>query len=184
VAGGNGPSARPGGVIVCLVPGTRLVILRHAIAVPRGTDGVSDENRPLTSRGRKRFRQAARGLARIVRRPDLLLTSPLPRALETATIAARVWGRLTPIPEPLLLGGHPEAILAGLAAHGRDGVVAIVGHEPDVSGLLAHLVGGRGERVPFRKGGAALVELDEREPGSGRLIWFLPPRLLRRLGRD
>jgi len=164
----------------------QLVILRHAIAVAQGTEGVSDDDRPLTPRGRKRFRKAARGLARVVRRPDALLTSPLPRALETARIAAKAWGRLKPTPEPLLAGGDPEAVVPALTGHGKNknSVVAIVGHEPDVSGLVAHLVGGHGGGVPFRKGGAALIELDDDEPGRGRLIWFLPPRLLRRLGRD
>ena len=61
----------------------RLLIIRHAIAVPRGTPGIPDDERPLTPAGRKRFQTAARGLARVARRPDVLLTSPLPRALAT-----------------------------------------------------------------------------------------------------
>jgi phosphohistidine phosphatase len=162
----------------------KLLILRHAIAVDPGTPGIEDDERPLTPRGRKRFAKAALGLARIVSVPDALLTSPLPRALETAQIAAEAWGDVTPIEEPRLAAGHAEELLPVLAGHGDDALVALVGHEPHVSHLLGRIVGGTGERLAFKKGGAALVEMDAATPGSGRLIWFLPPRLLRRLGGD
>ncbi len=160
----------------------RLVILRHGIAVPAGTPDVHDEDRPLTPRGRKRFRKAARGLAQILPAPDLLLTSPLPRALETAEIAADAWGDVEPKIEPRLAAGRSREVLAALGERGDDDLVALVGHEPDVSALVAHLTGSTGERLPFKKGGAALVELDGGTSDRGRLIWFLPPRLLRRLG--
>ena len=68
-------------------------IVRHAIAVPHGTPEVPEDERPLTPRGEKRFRVAAKGLARICRRPDVLLSSPLVRARQTADIAAEAWGR-------------------------------------------------------------------------------------------
>jgi phosphohistidine phosphatase len=160
----------------------RLLILRHATAAPSDPATVADEDRPLTGRGRKRFKKAARGLAKVMGAPDLLLTSPRLRARETAKIAGKAW-KLTPTEEPLLAGGSPEALLAAVAAHPESSVVALVGHEPDMSGLLSHVVGGVSERMPFKKGGAALVELDAGAAGSGRLIWFMPPRLLRALGK-
>ena len=162
----------------------KLLILRHAIAVPAGTPDIDDRDRPLTPRGRKRFKKAARGLARILPKPHALFTSPLPRALETAEIAGAAWGDMTPIEDPRLAGGHSEDLLPDLAAHGEDALVALVGHEPDVSQFLGRLVGGAAEGLAFKKGGAALVEIDAAAPASGRLIWFLPPRLLRRLGGD
>ena len=162
----------------------KLLILRHAIAVPAGTPDIDDRDRPLTPRGRKRFRKAARGLACILPRPDALFTSPLPRALETAQIAAEAWGDVTPVEDPRLAGGHAEDILPDLTAHGEDALDALVGHEPDVSHLLGRLVGGAGEGLTFKKGGAALIEVDGPAAANGRLIWFLPPRLLRRLGGD
>lgn len=161
----------------------KLLLVRHAIAVPSGTADIADDERPLTKRGRKRFRKTARGLARIVPPPDLLLTSPLPRARETADIAAEAWGRVTPTPEPLLAGAPPARLLAALATHREKDLVALVGHEPGLSELLARLVGGDAERVPFKKGSAALIEMEEGGSGLGRLVWFLPPRLLRKLGR-
>jgi phosphohistidine phosphatase len=158
-----------------------LLIVRHATAARPDTPGMADEDRPLTPRGRERFKKAARGLAEIMPAPDLLLTSPLRRARETAEIAGKTW-KVTPREEPLLAGGNPEALLAAVAARSENSVVALVGHEPDMSRLLAHVVGGLGERLPFKKGGAALVDLDDGAAGNGRLIWFMPPRLLRTLG--
>ncbi len=162
----------------------KLLLVRHAIAVPSGTPDIPDDERPLTKRGRKRFRKAARGLARIVSPPDLWLTSPLPRALETAELAADAWGEVTPTQEPLLAGGHAADLVDALVARAESGVVALVGHEPGISDLLAHLVGGDAKRLPFKKGGAALVAMDEESAGRGRLVWFLPPRVLRKLGGD
>ncbi len=160
----------------------RLLIIRHATAVPSGTPGVAEDARPLTPRGRARFRVAARGLARIAHRPDVLLTSPLPRAHATAEIAARAFRRLEPVVEPALAHGSVAEVVAALARQPADALVAIVGHEPVVSGLLARLLGaGDGGQLPFKKGGAALVDLPDGARGSGRLIWFLKPRILRTL---
>ena len=163
----------------------KLLLIRHAIAVASGTPGVEDDERPLTSRGRARFHDAARGLARIVDRPDVLLTSPLVRAAETAEIAARAFGKVEPRPERALGHGGPEAILALLKRQPSDATVAMVGHEPVLSQVLARLLGsGRAERFAFKKGGAALVDLAGNGAAAGQLIWFLKPRILRRLGKD
>src|SRR5262247_3567005 len=86
----------------------KLTIIRHAIAVPAGTDGVADDERPLTSKGRRRFEKVARGLAEICDGPDVLLTSPLPRATETADIAAQAWGDVTPTSDPALAQGDVD----------------------------------------------------------------------------
>ena len=164
----------------------KLLVIRHAIAVPSGTPGVPDDERPLTPKGKRRFRRAARGLARIAPRPDVLLSSPLPRALETAGIAAQAWGRVRPRSEPALAGASVPRILEVLAAEPADATVVVVGHEPTLSALLARLLGTpHDERLTFRKGGAALVDLDA-SPGDagGRLVWYLRPRILRILGRE
>ena len=156
-------------------------MIRHAIAVPRGTPDIPDDERRLTRRGRRRFRSAARGLARVVKRPDVLLSSPLPRARETADIAAREWGKRVEVTEePALAGGTVERISKALERFPGDSTVAIVGHEPDLSELLARILGTpRAERLTFKKGGAALVELPGSALDGGGLLWYLPPRLLR-----
>lgn len=160
----------------------RLLIVRHAVAVPRGTPGIPDDERPLTPQGEKRFRRAARGLARIAKRPDALLTSPLPRARRTAEIAAEAWGRLSPRDEPALAKDDFEGLAAALVEQPQDATVAVVGHEPYLSSLLARLLGtSRDDRLTFRKGGAALIDLAGRLGDGGRLVWYLPPRILRLL---
>lgn len=161
----------------------RLLLIRHATAVASGTPGIADDDRPLTSAGRRKFREVARGLARVVGRPDVLLSSPLPRAADTARIAAAAWGRLRPTLEPALARGVAD-IVPLLDDQPEDATVAMVGHEPTLSLLLAHLVGGaEPERVAFRKGGAALLRLTKAGDPAVRLDWFLRPRILRALGR-
>ena len=161
----------------------QLLIIRHAIAVPRGTPDIPDDDRPLTKRGRQRFRSAARGMARLVKRPDFLLSSPLPRARQTADIAAREWGKnVEVIEEQAIAGGSPEAISGVLARYPGESRVAVVGHEPDLSELLAKILGTKNdERLTFKKGGAALVELPGSALDGGSLIWYLPPRALRQV---
>jgi phosphohistidine phosphatase len=161
----------------------RLLILRHAVAVERGTPGIADDDRPLTPEGEKKFKRAARGLARAAPRPDAVLTSPLPRAFRTAEIAATAWGRLTAEKTPALVGGTLADLAQALAPHGANATVAIVGHEPHLSGLLADLLrAGAAERLTFRKGGAALVEIPGDLALGGTLVWFLTPKLLRAIG--
>jgi phosphohistidine phosphatase len=163
----------------------RVLIVRHASAVPSGTPGIADDDRPLTPRGKARFRAAAQGLARITHRPDVLLTSPLPRARATAEIAARAFGRVEPTVEPALAHGGVADVVAALARQPAQATIAIVGHEPVVSALLARLLGaGREDGFAFKKGGVALVELPEGPRAPGRLIWFLKPRILRALADD
>jgi phosphohistidine phosphatase len=161
----------------------RLLIVRHAVAVERGTPGIADDDRPLTSEGEKKFKKAARGLACAAPRPAAILSSPLPRAWRTAEIAAAAWGRITPEKTPLLLGGSLADLAAALLPYDREATVAVVGHEPHLSGVLAELLGSRAaERLTFRKGGAALVDIPAGLADGGNLVWFLTPKLLRALG--
>jgi phosphohistidine phosphatase len=160
----------------------KVVLIRHAAAVPKGTPGVLDAERPLTSAGKIRFRAGARGLARIMARPTVLLTSPLPRAQETADIAAHVFKGIDAEIEPALADPDVDAILAALKNHPADATVALVGHEPGLGALLARMLGSeQSERLTFKKGGAALVNLPDGPAMPGRLVWFLDPRVLRTL---
>ncbi len=160
----------------------KVLVIRHAAAVPSGAPGIADDDRPLTPRGRARFTRAARGLARITRRPDVLLSSPLPRARATADIAARAFGRIEPTVAPLLAHGSVDEIVMVLTSQPRDALVGLVGHEPVLGALVARLVGAPASGgFPFKKGGAALVDLPDGPRAAGRLVWFLKPRILRAL---
>ncbi|MGE0452389.1 MAG: histidine phosphatase family protein [Vicinamibacteria bacterium] len=160
----------------------KLLLVRHASAVEAGTPGIADEARPLTPEGIRRFEEAARGLARVCPAPDVLLTSPLLRARQTAEIAAAAWGGPPVRLEPSLASGDFDAFAQALAGLGDAELVAAFGHEPTLSGWLARLLGSRaGERFAFKKGGAALLELRKRHP-EGTLLFAAPPRVLRALG--
>lgn len=159
-----------------------LLIIRHAIAV-EPAPGFPDEERLLTEEGKTRFREAARGLAAVLDPPDVLLTSPWRRAVQTAEIAASAWGKVTPKPTAALGGGRLEELAKVLDGYRGKKLVAVVGHEPQLSALLARLLAASdASRFAFKKGGAALVDLpgDFREGGS--LVWSMPPRMLRTLG--
>ena len=163
----------------------KLLLVRHAAAIPRGTPGVPDDERPLTPDGKAKFLVAARGLARIAQRPDVLLTSPLPRARVTAEIAARAFEHIEPRIEPALAPGSVDGIVAALKTHAPGATVALVGHEPGLGVLLARLLGAsHGDRLAFKNGGAALVDLPDSSSAAGRLIWFLEPRILRTLAGE
>src|SRR5688500_7938991 len=152
----------------------KILLIRHAIAVPHGTSGFTDDERPLTPKGEKRYRKAARGLAAIVECPQAILSSPLPRALQTAEIAAAAWGDVDVTVETAFAHGNIDEQLDAFSGYPGDAVVAAVGHEPHMSALLARLLGGgQQERLEFRKGGAAMVKVAGAPRGGGRLQWYI-----------
>jgi phosphohistidine phosphatase len=161
----------------------RLYIVRHAIAHERDRKRWPDDSkRPLTADGRKRFRKAAHGLAKLLPRRALLLTSPFVRAHQTAELLAKV-ARLKAPRDAGELAAHRPVRKAFdlLRAEARKHVI-IVGHEPHLGLLLGAALAGPGAKlaVELKKGGAACVEFPDRvAPGRGRLVWMLPPRLLR-----
>jgi phosphohistidine phosphatase len=160
----------------------KVLLVRHARAVARGKSDGSHARRPLTKAARARFGIAARGLGRIVRRVDAIMTSPRTRARDTAVITAGAFMNLEPVLEPALAGDRADAIVAALALQPPDATVALVGHEPLLGTLLARMVGSpSAERLAFKRGGAAFVDLPNGPASTGRLVWFLPPRVLRAL---
>jgi len=158
----------------------RLYLIRHASAVPHGTPGIPDDERPLTPRGEKKWKRAARGLVRLLKRPDVMLSSPLPRAWRTAEIAAAAWGAAELTPADALASDHFEEWESLLANHGSEARVALVGHEPHLSTLLARLIGGNAARMAFKKGGVAVVDLEGSLARGGTLVAVLPPGLMRK----
>jgi phosphohistidine phosphatase len=159
----------------------QLLVIRHGIAVERNQG--PDEARPLTDKGRRRTKQVARALQRLVPRLDLLATSPLVRARETAEILARRY-ELSPLTVPEL---SPDAQLGRLLewlTRQQEQVVAIVGHEDGLSTFASWLISARPEsHLELKKAGACLVELPGRiEPGAATLKWLATPSQLRRLG--
>lgn len=160
-----------------------LLLIRHATAAARGEAAERDEDRPLTAHGKERFRRVAETLVQFAPKPRALFTSPLLRARQTADLAAEAWGGLEPEVLDALVDGDWRLIRGAVGPLDTEDTVALVGHEGWMSELLAKLVGSTTPRAfRFRKGGVALVELLPHKPNRGTLEWFIPPRVLRKLG--
>jgi phosphohistidine phosphatase len=152
----------------------QLWLLRHAEAEPHGTR--VDSERRLTARGEAQARAAGIALKRLDVVFEAVLFSPKVRARQTAELAAEAWStaQRERLAEHGPLAGEFRAAHAQDALHAvsADGRLLLVGHEPDLSGLLHELTGGR---VDFKKGGVAAVRL---ERASGELVILLRPREL------
>jgi len=159
-----------------------LLLIRHAIAAPLGQPAKRDEDRQLTELGERRFEVVARALREIVPKPSAILTSPLVRARQTAAIAAKIWGGIDPMEVPALVDGDWEGICRALDPYGKADTVALVGHESWISRVTARLLDAKAARAfAFRKGGVAMMEIDQPRAGRGRLLWFIPPKVFRKL---
>jgi phosphohistidine phosphatase len=160
----------------------QLLLIRHGIAAPLGNPAERDEDRQLTAEGVRRMRRVARGLRQLVPRPRAILSSPLMRARQTAEIVAQRWDGLEPVPAPALVRGDWEDICRDLASYGAEDTIVLVGHESWISTLTARLLGSQsGPAFGFRKGGVALIDVEQPSLARGSLRWFMPPRVLRRL---
>ena len=160
----------------------QLYVIRHGVAAERGDAWPDDSERPLTSNGAARLRRAGRSLASLGVVFDLILTSPLVRALQTAEILADAQENRPPIAvlDALSPGGAHAGVLAELEKHARKArKIAIVGHAPGIGELAARLISAR-RPLALKKGAIARIDvaaLPTTEPGI--LRWLLPPKLLR-----
>ena len=168
-------------------PTARLLLVRHAIAEERdhfARTGRSDDDRPLTEKGRRRMALAAKGLRTLIEEIELLATSPLVRAAETAEILSEEFGGAEMEEVELLAMGPADAFLSWYRTVADRGLVVVVGHEPYLGEWASWLLAGpSGDFMVFKKGGACLLEFYDRiDPGRAVLHWHLAPAHLRMLG--
>jgi phosphohistidine phosphatase len=148
----------------------KLCFLRHGEADwPNWTK--PDDERPLTERGRREMKRVAKFLERLKLVPDAILTSPLPRASQTADIVGKRLG-IELQTEPALAHGFNIERLRRLLAKRNAECVMIVGHEPEFSEVIEELTGGK---VKISKAGVALLEIN-RSCTSATLRWLFPPK--------
>jgi len=148
----------------------KLCFLRHGEADwPNWTK--PDNERPLTERGRKEMKRVAKFLERLKLVPDVILTSPLPRASQTAEIVGQRLGIELQI-EPALAHAFNIERLGRLLAKRDAECIMIVGHEPEFSEVIGQLTGGK---TKISKAGVALLEIN-RSCTSGTLLWLFPPK--------
>ena len=153
-----------------------LYFLRHGDA---GESWPSnDEERPLTAKGEAALQAAAAIWRRLKLRPEVVITSPMVRARQTADLLRAGIGSVQePVVDERLRPGADWGDLArAMAEHPQAARVCFVGHEPDFSRVVADLTGASSVRM--RKGGMACVEFyGVPEPGAGELVWLLDPDL-------
>lgn len=160
-----------------------LYILRHGIAADRGVEYPDDDLRPLTDKGIRRMRREAEGMNAIGIAPDVIISSPLVRAVQTAEIVRD--GLDAPpqmaISEALVPEAHPSQIIQELVkSHSSLSSVMVVGHEPHMSSLVSYIMTGQVSwLIKLKKG--ALCNMEISALGRGQLLWALAPRQLRAL---
>jgi phosphohistidine phosphatase len=161
----------------------RCYFLRHGIAVEPDEWKGRDFDRPLTPEGRRRMEREASTIADLSLGLDLIITSPLLRARQTAEIVAKRLGMIDRILEDERLGGgFGIALLVPIiAAHEKAEALMFVGHEPSLSLTVGRLVGDA--RVEMKKGALAGVALGGASAAHGALICLIPPKALARKKR-
>jgi phosphohistidine phosphatase len=161
-----------------------LYLVRHAAAFERDPDRWPDDSRRLlTPEGEEEFRVIARGLATLVSRVDVVLSSPYLRAWRTAQILSELNSWPTPEPAPVLEPTlPPEKAAQEVLSYSDAESIAVVGHRPGLHELAAYLLTGRGDalEIGLKKGGVACIRFDgDPAPGAGELRWLLTPKVLR-----
>lgn len=158
-------------------------LIRHGIAGERGKEWPDDSKRPLTPEGLVSLRKEARALNKLGVTFDQIVSSPLVRTRQTADVFSE---ELKGHPEVVLSdalapAGTPAAVVQELTKHVRKARLALVGHEPNLGELAAELIGARGA-LEFKKGGICRIDFDVLPPkGTGRLRWFVTPKMLRKM---
>jgi len=156
-----------------------LALIRHGVAENAGPDtGYRDEPRRLTADGANRMREAAAGIARMGIHPDVALTSPLTRCVQTAQIVAAPAGVDVRPHAVLRPGARAAGLLDVLAEYPDAACVLVCGHQPDLSYITQELTGGL---VDYRRGSLGLVELSALARGRGTLTGLYTAKALRRI---
>jgi phosphohistidine phosphatase len=164
-----------------------LYIVRHGIAIDREDPKCPpDPERYLTEEGIEKTKRVAAGVAAVCASPDLLLSSPYVRAMQTAEIFAMALDypkqkiRRTDL---LLPGAEPTLFFRELVKDKQTSTLFIFGHAPQLDDVISTALGLKHHITTLKKAGVALVELRRVSPPSGQLVWLAPPKLLRRAGK-
>ena len=158
-------------------------IVRHGEARPIGGAITSDNDRPLSLRGEQDVRLIGQALARAERETPRIVCSPLARAQSTASLLGErfVYPPTPEIWEELSPGMRFKDVLSRLQKSGTDPVV-LVGHQPDMSHLIAFLIADAATEIALPPGAMASLTLPQGAgAGAGRLHWLLTPELVRSL---
>jgi len=157
-----------------------LLLMRHGIAEEL-REGHTDAERALTKIGRKKTRAAMQGLHVLQRDISRIAASSLLRAVQSAQIAAEVFGKAEPEIWPEIESAEYSAMTARLKTYDAASIL-LIGHEPGFSQLAARLLTGKanGFEMEFKKSGVCALEVDWSTPvPRAALLWHATPRILR-----
>ena len=159
-----------------LTPPMRVFLVRHADADAEVPEGLGDEARALTARARLSIGEHFRGVGARIGRPSLMLTSPLVRAVQTAQILSMALGYdgLLKV-HRALLPDMPVGALDALLREKLPEALVLVGHQPSVGAMAAHLLGLQGFPRPVSPGTVIGLELADALDATGRLLFFAAP---------
>jgi phosphohistidine phosphatase len=165
----------------------QIYVVRHGIAIDREDPKCPpDPERYLTEDGIEKTKKVAAGVAALSGSPDLLLSSPYVRAIQTAEIfaAALDYSKQKIRRNDLLLpGADPTLFFRELAKDKQTSTLFVFGHAPHLDELIATALGSKHHVTSLKKAGVALLELKRVAPPSGELLWLATPKLLRRTGK-
>jgi phosphohistidine phosphatase len=155
-----------------------IYVLRHGVAEER-REGRPDATRCLTAAGKQKLRAVLRRANEAGICPEIILTSPLTRALETAAVAAEIldYRNKPVVTKALLPSSSPDRVWKEIAAIEASSVL-VAGHEPLLSQFVAFLLNCPAVKVDLKKGALVRLDVSSSEPRpNGILKWMLTPKL-------
>jgi phosphohistidine phosphatase len=160
-----------------------LYLLRHGIA-EEGQAGANDANRALTAEGRRKLRQVLTAACDAKVSLDLILSSPLKRALQTAEVARKTLKYKGDIVKTKSLepGASVQQVWDEIRDHRDKSFLMMVGHNPLFSQLAAYLLGSPDIQVDFKKGGLMKISFEHFPPvPCGVLCWYITAKAVSKL---
>ncbi len=159
-------------------PSMKCYFLRHGIAVEPAAWTGRDFDRPLTREGHERMAREADAIAALSLGLDVIVTSPLLRAKQTAAIVAERLKMVGQLVEDARVADDfdVERIAEMLEDYAKADAIMFVGHEPSMSCAIGRLIGEA--RVDVKKGALACVDVVRPATAGGTLLWLLPPKVL------
>ena len=153
-----------------------LYLLRHADA---DTVAATDDARPLSPKGHRQGEALAEFCVKHGVQPAVILSSPLPRARETAEYVAKATNTELEIHPWIACGMNPERAVEELKEYRTRTSAMLVGHEPDLSTLVAYLLAlPSNSQVNVRKASLTALELPVYRAGAGRLEFSIPCKMM------
>ena len=171
-----------------------LFILRHGYAGNRLSDPMKDTKRQLTVSGKKEVVEIAKSLKKLGVKFNVIFSSPLARAFQTAKIIAEEYKLTEQIEqsEDLKPNGSKDSLYNKLSKLNIDSVILIVGHEPYLSSMINDIISSNNDadrnynknnnNIILKKAGLSRIKITSTVPKlKGELRWLLTPRILKKI---